>query len=270
MSDIQRRPGLLFILLGLVAAFTLLLAACGGDDDDGGDDSGAEPTATDSAGGDDDDGGAEPTVTDGDGGDDDDGGDGLSALEDFASDYENFTGYVVYNATGFGDESMTSMGIYQKGDRSRLDISSSDGDVSLINTPDATYMCSDGQCLRYPADDESLSAGLGLFGTLLSPETIQETYGDLPDGVDIETSQEEIAGIEATCINYAGDVDTENAGDESGQICYAEGGLLLRVTFSGADGGTLEATEAGTEVDDSVFEPPFEVIDLSELGGMGQ
>ena len=67
-------------------------------------------------------------------------------------------------------------------------------------------------------------------------------------------------------INYTGDLDTETPGDESGQVCYADGGLLLRISSTGDAGGSFEATEAGTEVSDADFEPPFEVIDLSSIG----
>ena len=89
----------------------------------------------------------------------------------------------------------------------------------------------------------------------------------LPDGVDVNVSEEKIAGVNATCFSASGDLDDTTPGDESGEVCFAEGGLLLRLTFESAgESGTLEAVEADSEVDESDFEPPFEVVDLSDLG----
>lgn len=246
MTGSPSRPRIhwILVLLALAAAlFVVVASACGGDDDDD-DGDGNEPTATESSGGAG--GGGEETPTNG--GDDDDAGD-LAAL---TGDYEDFEGYVKYTASDFSaDESLTSMAIYQKGDSSRIDIESSEGLVTIIETPDASYVCSENQCLKYPAGD---TGGVGdLFTSFVDPDTIEGQFG----AGDYDVSKEEIAGLEATCFSAS-----------NNEVCFAEGGLLLRVSVGDDTGGTgaLEAVEADTDLPDDAFEPPFDVIDLSNLG----
>ena len=245
-SASQSRAKWLLLLLALTAALFLVVAsACGGDDDDddGGDN---EATATESAdGGDDggDDAGEETPSNDGgdDGGDSSDAAGQLAAL---AGEYETFEGYVKYEARDFGDAGFSSMAIYQKGTSSRFDIESADGNVIMITTPDATYMCTENQCTKFPAGDDA-GGFADAFTGLIDPSLIESEFGDLGDDVDINVSSEEIAGVDATCFSASGDLDPDTAGDEAGEVCFAEGGLLLRITFDSADeSGTLEATEA--------------------------
>ena len=267
-SASKSRAKWLLLLLALTAALFLVVAsACGGDDDDddGGDNGTATPTR-EGADNSDDGGDNEPTATrsgsDG-GGDSSDAAGQLAAL---AGEYETFEGYVKYEARDFGDAGFSSMAIYQKGDSSRIDIESADGNVILINTPDATYMCAENQCTKFPAGDDT-GGFADAFAGLIDPSTIESEFGDLGDDVEIDVSSEEIAGVDATCFSATGDLDEDAPGDESGEVCFTEGGLLLRITFDSAgESGTLEATEADDEVPDSAFEPPFEVIDLSDLG----
>ena len=249
----------------MAALFLVVASACGGDDDDddGGDN---EATATKSADGGDDAG--EETPSD-DGGDDggDDSSDAAGQLAALAGEYEKFEGYVKYEARDFGgDAGFSSMAIYQKGDSSRIDIESADGNVILINTPDATYMCTANQCSKFPVGEDT-GGFADAFAGLIDPSTIESEFGDLGDDVEIDVSSEEIAGVDATCFSASGDLDEDTPGDEAGEVCFTEGGLLLRITFDSAgESGTLEATEADNEVPDDAFEPPFEVIDLSDLG----
>ncbi len=270
MPDTQHAPRnkfkWLLLTLALTAAMVIIaLSACGGDDDDdGGDDAGDETPAATQDGGN----GDHATATPADHDDGDGGGDAAAALADFASDYEGFTGMVKYEAKNFSGDAagFSSMAIYQTEGYSRIDIESADGNVILIDTPDASYMCAENQCLQYPAGD---SAGNSLAGLteLFDPGSIEDSFGDLGDDVNIDVSDEEIAGVDATCFSAEGDLDPETPGDESGEVCFAEGGLMLRLTFeSGGESGTFEAVEASSDVSQSDFEPPFEVIDLSELG----
>ena len=258
----QSRARWLLVLLALTAALFLVVgSACGGDDDD--DDSGGNsPTATDSADGGDDGGDETPTDSDSDG----NGGDAADQLAAFAGEYEQFNGYVKYGASNFSsDDSLSSMALYQKGDKSRIDIESADGSVTLIETPDASYVCSEGQCIQYPAGD---TGGVGdIFTAFLDPAAIQSGFLDVADDVDFDVSKKKIAGIDATCFSASGDLDPDTPGDEQGEVCFAEGGLLLRLTFvGGGESGTFEAVEADSDVPDDAFDPPFDVIDLSDLG----
>lgn len=242
-------------LLAVGAAILLLLsitAACGGDDEKKTD----EPTATERSGG----GDETPEATeDSSGG----GGDGASDLSALAAEYGDFT-VVKYETTGFGGDAFTSMTMYRDGALSRVDYEGTDGSGSFLTNADGSFVCAENQCIKYPA-------GQGVdptaaFTAFISAQSIQEAYGDIPKGIDVEKSSEGIAGTDATCYTYSGDLDETEAGDESGEICFAESGLLLRLEFDSASGsGALEAIEASEDVSDADFEPPFDVVDLSEL-----
>jgi len=256
---------LFILMIGAIALLGLVAAAACGDDDDSGDGNGnGSPTATASEG----DGNGDPTATTDDGdGDGNGSGSSLADLAAFGSDYESFNGKVTYNITDFVAEGgVSSMTIYQKDGSSRFDIASDTGDISFISTPDASYLCSEGQCLQYPADDNTANASVDAFASLFSAETITEEIDDIPDGVDVNTTSETIAGLDATCFTASGDLDPTQAGDESSQFCFSDGGLLLRLAFEGAtESGSFEATEASGDVPDSDFEPPFPVIDFSDI-----
>ncbi len=265
----RRSPAwrLLILMIGAIALLGLVAAAACGDDDDGG--GNGDPTATQANGDGDDDGDGDG---DGDGGGDGDGdGDSLAELSSFGGDYDSFTGKVTYDTSNFGDDSgVSSMSIYQKNGSSRFDIVSSDGDVIFISTPDASYLCSDGQCLKFAADDDAASASVDAFAGIFSAESISEGIDEIPDGVDIDVTREKIAGIDATCFSATGDLDPDQAGDESSEFCFSDGGLMLRLAFEGADeSGSFEATSASEDVPDSDFDPPFDVLDLSDLGNLG-
>ncbi len=254
----RRSPAwrLFILMIGAIALLGLVAAACGDDDDSGNGDGGGDPTAT---------------TNDGDGNGDGDGdGDGssLADLASFGDDYKSFNGKVTYSMTGFigGGSGVGSMTIYQKDGSSRFDISSEDGDITFISTPDATYFCTEGQCIQYPADDDTASAGVDAFASIFSADTINEGIDDIPDGVDVNVSNETIAGIDATCFSATGDLDPDQAGDESSEFCFSDGGLMLRLAFESAgESGSFEATSASDDVPDSDFEPPFPVTDLSDL-----
>ncbi len=277
----RRSPAwrLLILMIGAVALLGLVAAACGDDDDGGNDNGNGDATATDDAGGfgagNGDSNGNGDGDGDGDGGGDGDGdggGDGddssLADLAGFGDDYESFEGKVTYNITGFTAEGgLGSMSIYQKGTSSRFDITSDDGEVIFISTPDATYLCTEGQCLQYPADDDTASAGVASLASIFSADTISEGIDDIPAGVDVDVTSETIAGVDATCFSATGDLDPNQAGNESSEFCFSDGGLLLRLAFEGADeSGSFVATAASDDVPDSDFDPPYDVFDLGDLG----
>ncbi len=260
MTD-RRSPAwrLLILMIGAIALLGLVASAACNDDDDGGNGDGSgDPTATTSAG-------------DGDGGGDSDGS-SLTDLASFGDDYESFNGRITYNITSFAAEGgEASITIYQKDGKSRFDISSEDGDITFISTPDATYLCAEGGCLQYSPDDNTASAGVDAFASIFSADTITEGIGDIPAGVDVDVTSERIAGIDATCFKYSGDLDPDQAGNEGGEFCFSEGGLLLRLAFQGVDeSSSFEATSASEDVPDSDFDPPFPVTDLSDLSDLFQ
>jgi hypothetical protein len=240
----------------MAAAALLLVVACGGDDET--DTSSDEPTATEANGN----GDESPEATD-DSGDGEGGGDSdLSAL---AADYGDFEGIVKYETTGFGDDSFTTMTIYRADGKSRVDYEGAGGSGTFLTNAEGSFACTENQCLKVPtAEGADPTALLTAF---INPETIASTYGDLPDGVNVEESSEEIAGLDATCYEYSGDLDEEEAGDETGQVCFSDSGILLRLDFTGsAGGGKFEAVEAEDGTADADFDPPYDVVDLSNLG----
>jgi hypothetical protein len=240
-----------------LAAALLLMAACGGDEDEEEDDGGdSQPTATETA-----DGGDETPDGSDDGGDD-----AAADLSALAQNYEDFTGVISYETEGFGDGSFASLKVYKGENASRVDYESEGRTGTIITTQDALYLCGEGSCIKYPTGDASLDPTAGLTA-LLSAESVAEIFGDIPEGVEVEESSEEIADVDATCYTYSGDIDETASGDESGAICVSESGLLLRLKFSGGGGGgQFEATEATDEVSDDDFEPPFPVVELPTFG----
>ncbi len=265
VSAPQSRARWLILCLALATMlFVVLASACSGDDNESSDNN---ATATKEAGGESSSTSkATPTKEASNGGGN---SDAAKELKNFASEYQKFEGYVKYEAKDFGgtDSSLTAMAIYQKGDKSRIDIESSEGNVILITTADASYMCSQDQCLKYPAGDTTGAGAVEGFTSILDPSTIESDFGELPEGVDVNVSKEKIAGIDATCFSASGDLNADTPGDESGEICFAEGGLMLRLKFEGGgESGTLEATDARSSLSDSDFEPPYTVIDFSSAG----
>lgn len=269
------KPGWLFLLLAMLAALSLFVAACGDDDDDS-DDSGDDVTATargDSGDDDDDetdapDGDDDDEPTDAPDGDDDD-DDSDVDLEELAQQYSDFRGKITYTASDLGEDEadLETITIYQSDNASRFDIASSSGDSSIITAADAFYICSEGQCLKYPTDSDDANP-FGFITGIFSADYIADLYTDLGDdvNVDVESSTETIAGIEATCFDYDAEVDDTNEGPETGQICFSsEGGILLRI--SSDFGGLFEATDVTTDISDADFEPPFPVVDLGDFLG---
>jgi hypothetical protein len=269
----------LYVLLAALAIFALFFSACGGDDDD---DDSNEPTASADAGDDDNgDNEDETPVVDGDddggdddsGADDDDGGDGddggsddpFEDLDELAGEFEASTGRVTYESTD--EDGVTStITIYSDGEghRTRYDSIDDSGTFSLITTPDATFTCSEsegtGSCLQSEGSD---LGGLGLFGIFSNPQALVAYINAFDtSGVDVDTSTEEIAGTDANCFEWSGEVD----GDEgSGKVCFSDSGLLLLGEFDSTTDGTsssMRATDFSDEVSDSDFEPPYEVIQL--------
>jgi hypothetical protein len=267
----NQRPGWLFILIAILAALTLLLAACGGDDDDD-DSADEEATATESAETEEEEEDEETEdaeATPEDEGDDESSDDDASTeLDELVQDYESFTGHVTYDITELtssDDTGLSSMSFYQKDGKQRVDIEDDTGTSTFITTEDDIYLCAEGQCIKYPADDPTADLGLGLFTGLLSAEAVADQF-DIPDGVTLVKSSETIAGVDGDCYDAVGDLDPDQSGNETGKICFSEEGLLLSLDFEAAgESYSLIATEASTDVSDSDFEPPYDVVDLSEL-----
>jgi len=263
----ERTPAwrLLFLLLSVFATFALLLAAaCGGDDDDdGGDDGGATATddSGDDGGGDDgDDGGATATDDSGDDGGDD-GGDAISELEDLAGAGDDAEGVITYTFTSEGSEPGTWT-VYTQGDNSRIDFGDDEGAFISITTPEASYTCTEsaGEGFCYEGEGGIGSNPFeGLFTAYGSSDSVFQ-YLELFTDADVDSSSEELAGVDANCYTASGDF-TGDAGTI--KWCFADNGLLLLSSYE-LDSGTFEmrATEFSEDVPDDAFEPPYDVTEI--------
>jgi len=251
-TDASGRWRWLIVLLSvMLVSAMMLMAACGGDDDeedDDGEDSGPTTTATTDAG--------EETP---DGSDGEDGEDAASALEALTGQSGEVTAKVAYDftTTSNGTTTTTSMTIYSPPGESRTDYVNEGETTSFISTEDATYVCTGEQCLGY-------GAGGGVnpipfVGQYANPSAITQLVAGYR-GIDIDQSDEEIAGRDATCFSVT-DAGTTVS------WCYGENGLLLRSATESSTGSfTMEATDVDLQVSDADFEPPYPVTTIPSFG----
>jgi hypothetical protein len=274
-----RTHKLITLVLTLLAGLALVaFAACGGGDDD--DDSTNTPTATSESSGNGDDGGddgddGDATATDepdgGDDGDDDDGGDGgsdnpLADIQNLTGDLDQVTGRVTYEVLD-SDGDTSTMTFYSAPGKSRFDQGEGDDATSYITTEDSTYICtvSESSCLQYPGGGAGAGLGFGL-ATFFTGDTIA-AYAAIAAaaGVDIDTSNESYAGIDAECFSWSDDGED---GIGTGKMCFGgDNGILLFEEFvdDGVTTTRFEATEVSEDVSDSDFEPPYPVMTIPGL-----
>lgn len=236
------------LLLALIGG--LLIAAACGDDNGDGDDGDDEPTAVE-------------TMDDtGDGnGDGDEDGNGATDLSDLAGELQNQEMRVRYDFTSSVDGSAGSFVLYWKPpDRWRIDFIMDGEEGSFIQTADATYICSDdgsgGSCFSSPLGAEAI--GLPFLSIFTDPTGLEDTLGDEIFGVDVDTSSDNIAGMDATC--YSGSAD-----EGTGEVCIgSDTPILLRIRATDTVSGDFEmvATEVETSVDDADLEPPYPVEEI--------
>jgi hypothetical protein len=251
--------------LGLVIVALLagsLALACGGgggtsDDDGDGNGNGDQPEASEGADGD----------ADGDG--DGDGGEGQDELRKLAEEFGVREVKIEYSFSSAGDGSPDDEGtmtLYWKPpDAWRVDISSSGGDVILINSDGTSYLCTSdggtGQCLESPLGDLIPIPFLSVF---TDPNGLNDLIDVSLAGVDVDRSDRTIAGQDATCFSISGTIDGETGATE---YCFREDGILLLVR-AGAEGSgefTMEATNVEDSVSDSDLEPPYDVTEIPGL-----
>lgn len=254
----ESRPLILrgFIVL-LAISLVALLAAMACDGDDGGDGDQA-PAA-----------GETPAADEGDEADEGnggDGGEGLGDLEALAGEAaEGVTAKVTYSVTteADGDTFEGEWVLVQRPPDSRIEIASTEGGeesrVVIINAGGDSYLCTAGggeeTCLA--AGSAETEAGAAALDPLFdAPREIAEDVADV--GL-VETSQENIAGVDATCFTLSSGL----ASLGEGEICFSDEGLLLRLQ-SDVAGTTsvMEATSVDMNVTDADFEPPYDVLEV--------
>ena len=242
------RTGL--VLVGL-AGVLALGAACGSDDgDDGGSD---DPTATSEAPG-----GEDATATS-DGGGSGDAGDALDAL---AEEFGNREMKVTYDLSS-SDGTTTTYTIYWKSaDSWRVDFDSDGATTSMIASGGLAYICSSdgaggGQCIESPGGASAIP--VPFFGALTQENGLAGLITGAFAGADVDTSEETIAGVNASCYKVSGSVAGESGYAE---ICSADGILLRWAGGSAGVDATIEATAVEDTVADADFDLPYEILQI--------
>ncbi|MEE8369307.1 MAG: hypothetical protein V3S00_00905 [Dehalococcoidia bacterium] len=261
LSAIRLMPLKGFLALAAISVAVLLAAAaCGGGDGDGGGDQAPAADDTPAAdGGDGGDGG------DGDGDGDGD-GEGFANLEALAGEAaEGVTASVTYSVTTEtnGDTFEGEWVLVQRPPDSRIEISLTEGGVEfrtiIISVGGESYLCTSGggeeACLA--AGSAETEAGAASLSPLFdAPREIVEAAAN----VDIvKTSQEQIAGVDATCFTLGSGLLSLG----EGEVCFSDEGLLLRMQSEIAGTSSVfEATSVDFNVTDADFEPPYDVLEL--------
>ena len=213
--------------------------------------------------------GETPQVGDEDGDD----GDDSTGLQDLATLASAASGEVIAKVTyrftteAGGEVIEGEWVLVQRPPDSRFEFVSTEGGVEfrtiIISAGGESYLCSSGggveTCLT--ADIGETEAQTAVLDPLFNVPEGLAASGD----VDLlDTSERSIAGVDASCFTVRSDI----SGLGQGEVCFSDGGLLLLLrSGSNGDSFTFEATSVSTDVTDEDFEPPFEVIDLGDLGG---
>jgi hypothetical protein len=246
-----------WVLIGLaIVASALLLSAtaCGGDNG-GNDKTGADASATPTSGTP-----GASQISD----------EVSKKLKDLGVEWAKTTVKVTYDiASRSGTETTKStLVLYWAPPKVRADLAGDIFGIStptiVIPTPDKTYVCSQeggDQCLAYPPSSNVVDDLPFLSG--FDPGAIEADLSGLTDNLQIESSNEKVAGNDASCVSAEG-----NIGGQDGftKWCFATNGLLLFESYADAAGTSefmFQATDIGT-ASDSDFEPPYPVSEVPE------
>ena len=176
--------------------------------------------------------------------------------------------YQFTSSSADGDDDGTMTLYWKPPDAQRTDISTSAGDVTLITTASATYICTSeegGQCLESPIGDSFMPSFFDIFA---DPDNFIGEIDASLGGANVDRSSRTIAGQDATCFSISGMIDDETG---TAEYCFRDDGVLLLLRAAGgpdsADDGefSLEAISVEDSVSDSDMEPPYEVFDLGDL-----
>lgn len=239
-------------LVVLVIAIALIFALCsGGGGDDKDQSAGARPTATEST---EDGGGGEETPEPTTGQEQD----AAAALQNLSGAYQGASARVTYEFTSTtgGETTNSTLTIYSDPPNSRTDFKDTSGGetTSFINRGDSTFVCSGGQCFSYPAG--GAVNPVPFVSQYAEPGAIEQIAAQA--GVDVQRTEEEIAGINGRCFHLS----------EEGVAltwCFSDDGLLLLSASKSADGEfEMRASEVNRNVSDADFEPPFPVTEFPQ------
>ncbi len=186
-------------------------------------------------------------------------------LAGLSAEWTKATGKVTYTVDhkefGQSDSPRTVLVLYFAPPKFRADASEGVGVASssstVIYTPEVTFACSPEQgCATSNGDNAKR-----LMDTF-DPAVLDTMISKLTGEVTVESSQEQFAGKDATCVTAKGDLPGEEGYADVSLIdkrCFASNGLLLFQSYSDDLGtATIQATDVD-EVKESDFTPPYPV-----------
>ncbi len=254
----------LFVVLLAVGLLAFAAVACSGGGDGGGTSQNGDTPGADGGNGDGDGNG------DGNGNGNGNGnGEELSGLGALAAaSAEGIVAKITYKITTEegGETTEGEWVLVQRPPDSRIEISSTEAGEEfrtiIITAGGKSYLCFDlgGEESCLVSEEEEAGDEASPLDMLFD---IPSAIAEGTEGLDIgDASQRKIAGLDATCFTIG--VGLAALGE--GEVCFSDGGLLLYMQSEIAgSSSTFEATSVSTDVTDSDFEPPFEVIDLGDL-----
>jgi len=228
-------------LITPVLAGLLLFSACGG------------KTTPSSSGG-----GGSPA-----GGESSGSNDVANQLESLSGDWAKTPAKISYDYTGAGNLSQLTL-FWKPPSAWRMDFTENGQVNTFIVDGSKSYVCGGGAgsaCIALPPS--SAGASLPFLGLFTQPGALKTEIAARIAGVDLKTSNETIAGLDATCFSVTG---TASGQSGTSEWCFGKNGVLLRLdeTATGSTSGEfkLEATSVSTNVSSADFTPPYPVQQL--------
>lgn len=167
---------------------------------------------------------------------------------------------ITYDVTG-ANVPPSAMTIAQWTDRSRVDISSSLGGMSIFELPqNKTYMC-----MAQMSTCIDTSSGTTMPGLDSNPmvNTLEDYEKNAANYQTTEIEARTIAGVRARCFKYTGPAS-------SGTTCIsANGQMLLTESTTSAGTFSMTATKVEGKPPASEFELPYPVGTFPGFGGAG-
>ncbi len=122
---------------------------------------------------------------------------------------------------------------------------------TIIKTEEGFFMCSDPQCLKFPA---GLGQSQDMSQMLTGP--LDEMKKSAQEVQTRSAGKRSIAGTKASCFEA-------NITDGQGLLCLSDEGVPLLTEFQSAEGSfKMVVTEYTTSVSDDVFDLPYPVQEL--------
>jgi outer membrane lipoprotein-sorting protein len=174
-------------------------------------------------------------------------------LQALGEQWEQTVSKVVYNVTSTSDGTTdeSSLTLYRRPPDWRMDVSSSEGDVTMIATGTVLYWCGAesgaNQCFSYDPSEYDASTTLEVFDPTVTGLNLS--------GQNVDRSEQTMFGESATCFSVTS--TTEEITTES-EWCFASDGILLQYVGTSDDPASGNFTIEATNVNRNVTEADFD------------